>query len=179
MRYLFSLQKQIGGTMRLLAAGTILSFMAIVASAQDPGTPAPAPLPVQILSGKRVFVSNATGESMVPAGSGELTYNQFYVSMKDWGRYELAAVPADADLIFEIHYEAGSGWVSVYKREGGSVQLPQIRLIVRDPKTRTVLWAFTEAVQAVGKKSTGMHNFQHSMAALMGDLKALTANPKK
>jgi hypothetical protein len=41
-----------------------------------------------------------------------------------------------------------------------------------------VLWAFTEAVQAVGKKSTGMQNFQHSMAALMGDLKTLTANPK-
>jgi hypothetical protein len=137
--------------MRLLAAGTILSFMAIVASAQDPGTPAPAPLPVQILSGKRVFVSNATGESMVPAGSGELTYNQFYASMKDWGRYELAPVPADGDLIFEIHYEAGSGWVSVYNGEGGSAQIPQIRLIILDPKTRTVLWAFTETVQAVGK----------------------------
>jgi hypothetical protein len=105
----------------------------------------------QILSGKRVFVSNATGESMVPAGSGELTYNQFYASMKDWGRYELAPVPADGDLIFEIHYEAGSGWVSVYNGEGGSAQIPQIRLIILDPKTRTVLWAFTETVQAVGK----------------------------
>jgi len=166
-RYLFFHQKQSG----LLAAGTILSFMAIVGSARDPGTPAPAPGPVPILSGKRVFVSNAAGESMVPAGSGELAYNQFYVSVKHWGRYELAAVPAEADLIFEIHYEQGRG-------EGVSVQVPQIRLIIRDPKTRAVLWAFTEAVQAVGKKSTGMQNFQHSLAALMGDLKTLTANPK-
>jgi hypothetical protein len=158
----------------LLVAATA----SVVFAAQDPGVPPPAPVPVQILTGKKVFISNATGESIVPAGSGELTYSQFYAAMKSWGRYELAAVPGDAELVFEIHYEAGSGWVSVYNGEGGSVQIPQIRLIVLDTKTRTVLWALTEPVQQAAKKSTGMQNFQQAMSALLGDLQKLTAASK-
>jgi hypothetical protein len=170
---------------RKIAKQIILGYALLVSmiasatfAAQDPGIPPSAPVPLQILNGKKVFVSNATGESIVPAGSGELTYNQFYASLKNWGRYELAAVPGDADLIFEIHYEAGSGWVAVYNGEGGSVQIPQIRLIILDPKTWTALWAFTEPVQQAAKKSTGMQNFQQAMVRLMGALKTLIPVPK-
>lgn len=59
---------------------------------QSPDTPA-APVPVQIASARKVFISNAGQESSFRAvhdqwysGGPNRTYNQFYAAMKDWGR---------------------------------------------------------------------------------------------
>jgi hypothetical protein len=158
------------------AVSTSLAFALLCCSflqAQQPTAPPPAPVPTQIVTGKKVFVSNALGESITPLGSAELNYNQFYTSMKSWGRYELVSAPADADLVFEIRYETLFGPV----HDGFSEQYPQIRLTILDPRTRIVLWAFTEPVRAFAKKSTGLQNYQHAMDTLLGELKTLTAPP--
>jgi hypothetical protein len=107
----------------------------VCAIAQDP---APAPIPLQITAGKRVFISNATGESNLPPDVGDTTYNQFYASLKSWGRYELVSTPADADLVFEIRYEILFGPVDVMGGSGGSAKFPQIRLSILDPKTHII-----------------------------------------
>ena len=160
--------------MRTLFAPLILAVSASLASAHDP---APAPIPSQITSSKKVFISNASGESNLPPGVADRTYNQFYASMKSWGRYELVSAPADADLVLEIRYEIVVGRVAVAFGDGGSGEYPQIRLSILDPRTRVILWAFTEPVVQVAKKSNGMQNFQEAMEKLMGDIKTLAALP--
>jgi hypothetical protein len=75
------------------------------------------------------------------------TYNEFYAAMKDWGRYELAATPAEADLIFEVRFAVTVGPRKVYQGSGMAPQEPQVRLVISDPKTRVVLWAFTEPIK--------------------------------
>ena len=33
-------------------------------------------------------------------------YNAFYAAMKEWGKYTLVVSPAEADLVFEIRFNA-------------------------------------------------------------------------
>ncbi len=157
---------------------TIIAIVLLSSSlleAQQPTDPPRAPVPVQIITGKKAFISNASGESVTPAGVADLTYNQFYDSMKSWGRYELVSVPADADLVLEIRYEAPMGPVNVSSGNGGSGQYPQIRLSILDPKTHMILWAFTEPVRQVRKHATELQNFKEALATLMADVRTLAA----
>jgi hypothetical protein len=160
--------------MKTMLLSLFLAVSASCAAAQDP---LPAPIPLQITAGKKAFISNASGESNLPSGVADRTYNQFYTSMKNWGRYELVPLPTDADLVFEIRYEVLFGRVDVEGGRGGSGQYPQIRLSVLDHKTHIILWAFSEPVVQVAKKSTGMQNFQAAMDKLMGDIKPLAGAP--
>src|SRR5882672_2347467 len=121
--------------------------LATGASAQQPKGSAAAPVPPQILAAHKVFVSNGGGESfenvigqMVFNGGPDRPYNQFYEAMKDWGRYELAPSPADADLVFEVSWALSDTGLKL-------PVLGQLRLIVIDPKTHIVLWTFTQYVR--------------------------------
>jgi len=140
--------------------------------AQQPTDLPKAPVPSQIVAGKTAFISNASGEGILPPGTADLNYDQFYASMKNWGRYELVSAPADADLVFEVRYET-----LVFDPSGAGTagQYPQIRLSILDPKSHIILWAFTEPVRQVKRKATGFQNFQQAMENLMSDIKALAA----
>ena len=63
-----------------------------------------APVTSTILTAKKVFISNTTGEMVLPPGDPDMTYNEFYAAMKSWGRYELVTSPADADMVLEIRF---------------------------------------------------------------------------
>ena len=78
-----------------------------IAAATKPSDPPSAPIPTQILTCKKVFVSN--GESNAKTTIPNLTYNEFYAHMKSWGKYELSPAPADADLVFEIRFVTFTG----------------------------------------------------------------------
>ena len=67
----------------------------------------PAPVPPLILAAKKVFIANGGGDESLfdmPQYSGgpDRLYNEFYASMKSWGRYELVSSPGEADLVFEV-----------------------------------------------------------------------------
>jgi len=66
-------------------------------------TPA-APLPSQILTAKKVFISNAGGllDLNVVTGDPRRDYNEFYAAMQTWGHYSLVGSPAEADLVVQI-----------------------------------------------------------------------------
>jgi hypothetical protein len=144
-----------------------------VAEAKKASEPAPAPIPVQILTGKKVFISN--GESNTATEIPNQTYNEFYASMKSWGKYELVEAPADADLVFEIHFVTFTG------RKGpfgyGNPVVLQFHLLILDPKTRIVLWAFTEDVEGAILEGTARKNFDQAMAYLVDDVKSVTTPP--
>ena len=89
---------------RLCLAALLLQISVLTAE-QSKQVP-PAPVPPQILSAKKVFIANAGGEQPAEdaqySGDSDRAYNQFYAAMRTWGRYELVASPAEADLWFEI-----------------------------------------------------------------------------
>jgi hypothetical protein len=155
----------------------IASGVASVLEAQQPKDPPLAPIPGQVLIGKKVFISNASGENAVAQGVPELTYNEFYAALKSWGRYELVAAPADADLVFEIRYVLFAGVVRVTNGDGGSSGSEQLRVTILDPKTHVVLWAFSEVIQPANRQVTGRKNFDSAMASLVNDIRNLAGQP--
>lgn len=130
-------------------------------------TPA-APVPAQILTAKKVFISNA-GNLM---GEPYQPYDEFYAAMKSWGRYELVAAPADADLVFEIRFTAlaleDSKEFAIY---------PQLELAIVDVKTHFRLWTITKDVESARLESNREKNFNQAMANLVEDVKKLATPP--
>jgi hypothetical protein len=142
----------------------ILSALVLTAvsnlEAQQASNPAPAPVPLQILTARKVFVSNGDGDEMFNVPN--LTYNTFYAAMKSWGKYELVPAPADADLVFEVRFV-----ISPY---------PVLRLVILDPKTHVVLWHMVDAVQTWSREATGRKNFDQGMTTLVEEVKMLTSH---
>jgi hypothetical protein len=130
------------------------------AEAKKAAEPAAAPIPIQVLSGKKVFISYR--ESDADPGAPNLTYNEFYALMKSWGKYELATAPADADLVFEIRYVSG-------------LSDSQLCLSIVDPKTHFVLWPFIQHVQSSSRETARRKNFDQAMSDLVDDVKKVTA----
>jgi hypothetical protein len=130
-----------------------------------------APVPSQILTAKRVFISNA--------GVGtEWIFNEFYAGIKSWGRYDLVAAPADADLVLEISLSSQITGVGGSKESGcNSFSVTRLKLVLLDTKTRIALWTFTENIQPYARQKTGEKNTDDSINKLVDDLEALTAQP--
>lgn len=129
--------------------------------AQNASAYPPGPVPVQIYSEKKVFISNADPEPF--EGKPYVAYSAFYAAVKGWGNIQIAAVPADADLVFEVSYSPGPA--------------PRILLTILDPKTRVVLWKIMEPVAPWARETTGQKNFDVAMNALLGEVKTLITPP--
>ncbi|MGA2674134.1 MAG: hypothetical protein ABSE99_13005 [Terracidiphilus sp.] len=128
-----------------------------------PAQTAAAPVPSQILTAKKVFISNTGGgfDSRVWSGGPDRIYNEFYAAMKSWGRYELVSAPGDADLVLDVNVIPNSvAW--------------QFKLETLDPKTRIVLWTQYEPLKITVSQKTRDKNFDDTIDKLVGDLKALT-----
>ena len=136
-----------------------------------------APLPSQIATAKRVFISNAGGlfDLNMVSGDRRRDYNQFYAAIKGWGRYDLVASPSDADLVLQIS-------IVYIPRQIGTevVPFPSFRLALLDPKTNIALWVMDEFL--VDKPGLGMIReknrdkaFDDAINKLVEDLKVLTA----
>jgi len=157
-----------------LTLGAILTTGSALLAQQVSQVPMlPAPLPSQLLTGKKVFISNVPGALFSSPRTAEddpyRPYNQFYASMKNWGYYELVSAPAEADLIFEISLTdrptLGNAMVQ------SSFRLAYLDLTVRDPKTQVVLWWFAERLQGANRPATGEKNYNQAMTSLVNDVK--------
>jgi hypothetical protein len=145
--------------------------------AQKPKDVPASPVPAQILSARKVFISNAGVDGLSldvfeRLGEPNKPYNQFYAAMKDWGHYELVSTPSDADLVFEIRFGAplvGSGKLNTYA--------PQYGVTILDTKTHFTLWTLAEPVQGAFRKTTFVKNLSQAMDKVMEDLKKLSAQP--
>ena len=150
---------------------------ALAQQPQDQAQAATAPVPAQILSAKKVFIANAIGDNSISldhiSGPAERAYNELYASLKASGRYELEATPADAELLFEIHFTAPPFLANSLEHPAPR---PQFRLIIRDPKTQALLWTFTEYLdrQKVTGKWTQDRAFDQAILSLVNDVKRLT-----
>jgi hypothetical protein len=145
-------------------------------SAAPGAPPAAAPVPAQILSAKKAFVSNggtdATARAKLSSGSMDIntTYNQFYAAMNDWKRYDLVSDPGQADVVLEISFTAPETDCG-----RGECAQPQIMLIVYDARSHFKLWTITEPVEGALLESTWKKNFATGVESAVLELKQLTA----
>jgi len=140
-----------------------------------------APIPVQIQTAKKVFIANAGGDDrsgdVGPLFNGgvDRSYNQFYAAMKVGGRYELVGSPAEADLIFEIQFVLPTA--SPASNRGQTLATvwldPQFRLVIRDPKTGTILWGFTEHAPWALLQGNRDKNFDQAETRIVSDVQGL------
>ena len=148
----------------------LLSFS--VASPAHAQESASAPVPAQLITAGKIFISNAGGD--IDPNTKQLgefiglpirPYNDFYAAMKSWGRYQLVSAPSDADLIFEISF-------SVSPATGGADA--KFHLVILDPKTHVTLWAFTEYVETAILAGNREKHFQQGMESIVADAKSLS-----
>jgi hypothetical protein len=158
----------------------ILAIFALQLIVPAIGAQAPvAPIPLQILNAKKVFISNAGGmlDLNVVSGDPRRDYNQFYAAMQTWGHYSLVGSPADADLVVQISI------VYIPRQIGAdTVPFPSFRVALLDPRTGVTLWVLDEFL--VDKPNLGLifkknrdKVFDEAIDKLVNDLKALTAAP--
>jgi hypothetical protein len=128
-----------------------------------------APLPSQISTAKKVFISNVEGVNKFKLWSGGLArpYNEFYAAIRSWGRYELVAAPGDSDLVLQISSKATGC---------GPLVALELNLVLLDPKTHIVLWTLSEPVSESGFQESRDRKFSKSNAKLVDDLKTLTTS---
>ncbi len=107
------------------------------------------------------------------SGGPDRAYNQFYAAIKGWGKYEIVSVPSEADLVIEISFHQPIVWGKL--AESGPSDDAYFRLTVIDPRTRTVLWGFTEHVEWANLQSNRDKNFDQAMQKLVKDLQGLAA----
>jgi hypothetical protein len=156
----------------LCMAIATLGFVPLLPAQQSKGAE-PAPMPPQIAAARAVFIANAGGESLdtvtdqtVFDGGPDRPYNDFYAAMKAWGRYQLAASPASADLVFEISWSLSDTGLRL-------PVLGQLRLVVIDPKTHVTLWTFTQYVRGALLLGNRDKNFDYAMNAILSRLRQL------
>lgn len=139
--------------------------------AQTPADPPLAPVPAQILTGKTVFISNVSGDFPVPAGTPDLTYNEFYSDMKSWGHFALVSAPADSDLVFEIRFASSVSSTDTVSRLSSQNFYFSLRIL--DARTHFVLWAFSSNVPQSGNRTKSRQFFDQALSALVDDVKKL------
>jgi len=152
--------------------GTIV-VLAASGAAQQSKAPPPAPIPPQIATAHKVFISNEGGasfetviEQTVFDGGPDRPYNEFYGMMKDWGRYEIVSSPADADLVLAV------SWIL----SDTGLRLPvlgELHLVVIDPKTQVTLWSLTQYVRGAVLLGNRDKNFDQAMTTVVNRLKIL------
>lgn len=145
-----------------------LAMIAIPIQAQQPAEPAAAPVPSQIVSARKVFIANATGDHDPRVskyfGGPDGIYNQFYADVKSGGRFEPVAAPTDADIVVQVTL----GTFPLVAGYAG------FRLSIFDPKTNVLLWTASEPVDPAFLAKTARKNIAESLQRLAADLQALT-----
>ncbi|MGC2617616.1 MAG: hypothetical protein WA414_01165 [Acidobacteriaceae bacterium] len=158
-----------------------LMAMAPALPAQQTGTPAapaptpintPAPIPEQIRSAHRIFVSNGGGSNYfnIYTGGPDRAYNSFYAELQQENRYQLVGSPSQADLIIEIRAIAPADG----EYRGAVDYNPQLILSIQDPQTHAVLWTTSANVRAVGLQASRDRKFDASVAVLVDRLDQVT-----
>jgi hypothetical protein len=161
----------LGFALTLTAANVLLAQKEVAA----------APLPSQITGARKVFISNASGGTVFWSGELARPYNEFYAAIKSWGRYEIVLAPADADMVLQISSSDPITGIIDHTLcvNNCASYSPQFGLALLDSKTQTVLWTITEKLPVVDKKHrSAEENFADAMGKLVGDLKALAAQPQ-
>jgi hypothetical protein len=92
---------------RLSPACLLLTLLPLACARETPPSPPPAPPDVvaRVTAAKTIFLSNAGANDSFGyeiTGGPNVSYNELYASLKQWGYFQLVDSPSHADLIFQI-----------------------------------------------------------------------------
>jgi hypothetical protein len=147
--------------------------------------PSPPPSPdviARVTSAKKIFLSNGGEEQQfvqnIPGGPNE-AYNELYASLKQWGRFQLVASPAQADLIFEIRGTERSAEVAGNPGSAqGVTYFPAfLNLSILDPSTQSSLYAITIWAGRDTTIPKGKIAFTKSIGTLTDRIKTIVSVP--
>ena len=132
-----------------------------------------APIPSQLTTSSKVFLSNAGEESNELS---ERAYTQIFNGLTQGQHYQLVSSPASADLIFELHYIAQSGQVNVTNGNTfGASYVFRIRLVILDRATHATLWTVTEFLDQNAHKHDFDLEFADTVNLVLADVQALAS----
>jgi hypothetical protein len=147
------------------------------------GFPALAQVAPPVPSPEKVFIGNAgpginVGQHGTPTQQyAERAYDEFFVSMKHWGHYEIVADPTRADWIFETSVSNEQTCVdrdTVRHRPGEQLEQKddyRITLLMTDARTKLVRERFSEPIGTPNWRNSFDKLFDQTIADLMDDLK--------
>ena len=133
------------------------------APAQEAAAPTPAAARDRALISPQARLMAARNAYLSNAGGNDIAFNVISGAVEGWGRYILVDSAEKADIVIEItapqdekkntdeenktHVSGGSGGRGGPTRpDPGKVPGdPRIKMVVRDAKTKAVLWAQSEA----------------------------------
>lgn len=150
-----------------------LSFPGGVCGADKKKAP-PAPLPMQITSAQRVFISNGGQDASFSAFAARRAYDGFYAELQSWGKVAVVDTPSEADVVLEISL---TNELRLFGKELTS--LPVLILTILDPKTHVRLWVCAEELESGSFYLVGAHQdgkFDKAMDRIVADLKSLIGN---
>ena len=161
---------------RTFCALTLVALVASPAIGAEALSALPAaPVPIQVLSAKKVFLSNlgADAEATVAflnIANPDTAYNGFFAAMKSLGQYDLTATPGESDLILEFRVTAAQ------LSSGSFIQyLAYLNLSVVDTKSHYVLWTLRSPLKVTKQID---EDVKVSVATLINSMKSLTATPQ-
>ena len=170
------ISRSISRSVRMVLCGAFL--IASSGFAQQAAPVCNAPVPPAILAAKKIFVSNAGGDSgLFPSpfsGDPSRGYNQFYAGLKANGQYQLVDDPSQADLVLELQLTAPNGPSNGSKVNGSSNPVPMFRLAVYDRQTHYTLWAFTQSIDIAFLQKTHDRNFDEALTAILLEFESLS-----
>jgi hypothetical protein len=141
----------------------------------------PAPLPAVILNAKKIFLTNG--------GGSDLAYDSFYSAIKNWGKYQIAGSPDEADLIVELAYRVDHGGTRVWSSQNtytGVTQVhsaqvvdPQVVLTIYDAKSKMSLWSAVDHRRLARREKNREKEIINSAERLVDELKTRAASASK
>lgn len=165
--------------MRKLAVSLCVFVSLTTLEAKNRKEVPPAPLPAVVVNAKKVFLSNG--------GGSNLAYDTFYSEMKQWGKYEIAGSPEDADLIIELAFRIEDRGTRVWSSNNtynGTTQVysrrivdPQLTLTIFDAKTKNSLWSEVDHGRLARREKNREKETINSADRLVQDLKARMTIP--
>lgn len=133
----------------------------------------PAPVPPQILTGRKVFIANDRTEPLFNNisynGGMDRPYSEFYSVLKATGRYQVAPTPSDAELVFEIHL-----MLALRNTERA---VDELELTIRDPRSNVMLWKLHQDIESAFLLSNRDKNFDQAMQLLVSQVLQLALTP--
>jgi len=145
----------------LVASIALLSAASL--RAQMPNIPAP------ILTAKTIFLGNGGTNT---DGDSERAFAGLYQQLVAWNHYRVVSNPADAELAAEISVNS----FVTPSTKGESGKLYYIRLTIRDEKSQTLLWSFTEMARGSSRKGKLISNFDTAIENIASNLKSLASS---
>ncbi|MDP9160233.1 MAG: hypothetical protein M3O09_08380 [Acidobacteriota bacterium] len=125
-----------------------------------------APIPAQIGSARKVFISNGGDDTYFRELGSVHSYDHLYAAVKNWGRYELVSSPQEAEAVFQIRLTR-----QLHEYGNNRALVPFLEVAILDPKTHTSLWAVNRELETnlVGKHA----KFDKAIDEIIGELKGL------